>query len=113
MLVPPLRSDSIVEDWYERHTHRVSLVLHVIGIPLMVLGIVLVPVYVAMLSPAVFLVALAAFVGGYAFQFIGHLVDWTEPGELRLLRLWIQRKLAGARGRVAVAEPVTGGDSGR
>ena len=103
MLVPPLENDPLVDDWYERHQDRFSFVLHIVGIPLMVLGIVLVPLYLGLLSFRLFGVALAAFVGGYILQFIGHLWDWTEPGELRLLRIWATKKLGRAGREVPAA----------
>ena len=42
-----------------------------------------------------FLVALAAFTGGYALQFAGHWVDGTESGEMR----WIKRQTRKMLGR--------------
>lgn len=105
MLVPPLPEDRLVDDWYVRHSHRGSLVLHVVGIPLLVLSIVLVPLYLVLVSPALLLLSLACFAGSYAIQFLGHALDRSEPGELTQLRkLWARRRDRARLPRPAQAE---------
>lgn len=107
MLVPPLPEDPLVADWFGRHTHPASLLLHIVGIPLLVLSIVLVPLYLILGSPALFALAVASFIASYLFQFLGHACDGSEPGELtQLKRRWRRRAAA-----VAV-EPVGGQPAG-
>jgi hypothetical protein len=60
--------------WRERHRHPFNFAIHLLGIPLAFAGIVLfffVPWYWA----------LAAFVGGYVLQWLGHLVEGNDMGE--------------------------------
>jgi hypothetical protein len=68
----PLRR--ILKNWLERHRHPFNFWIHMIGIPLAVIGVVL-----------LFLVpwywALAAFVLGYVFQYLGHRVEGNDVGE--------------------------------
>jgi hypothetical protein len=59
----------------------------------------LIPIYVVQISIPIFLLALALFVGGYLLQFLGHVVDGTEPGEIQYLRRkfgWSYPKIARA-----------------
>jgi hypothetical protein len=68
----PLRR--IIRNWRERHRHPFNFWIHMLGIPLAVLGVVLlffVPWYWA----------LAAFVLGYVFQYLGHRVEGNDVGE--------------------------------
>lgn len=88
MICPPLPKAPLVEDWMRRHSNRVSFALHILGIPPTIVGVLLVPIYIGLWSFPIFLVALAAFTGGYVLQFAGHWVDNTESGEMR----WMKRQ---------------------
>lgn len=88
MICPPLPKAPLVEDWMQRHSNRVSFALHILGIPPTIVGVLLIPIYIGLMSVPIFLMALAAFCGGYALQFAGHWVDGTESGEMR----WIKRQ---------------------
>jgi hypothetical protein len=92
MLCPPHPPAPVVENWLERHRHPVSFVLHLIGIPMTLVGVLLFPVYAALLSLPLFLFSLGLFVGGYALQLLGHLIDRTEPGEWTALRSRLARR---------------------
>jgi hypothetical protein len=92
MLCPPHPPAPIVENWLERHKHPASFVLHLIGIPMTIVGVLLAPVYLALLSLPIFLFSMGLFVGGYALQLLGHLVDRTEPGEFAAIRARLSRK---------------------
>jgi hypothetical protein len=89
MIEPPLPSDPRVERWLQRHARPTSFILHMIGIPPTLLGALFVPIYLSLLSWRVFLLALLLFVGGYALQFAGHLLEGTDPGEI----IFLKRKL--------------------
>lgn len=89
MIFPPLSPSPLVENWLERHRHPVSLALHLVGIPPTILGVLLIPVYLCFLSFPTFLFALAMFVGGYCLQFLGHVFEGTDPGEV----IYFKRKL--------------------
>jgi uncharacterized membrane protein YGL010W len=81
--LPPLR---VIENWMARHRDPTSFVLHMFGIPPTILGVLLIPIYVLQVSVPIFILALGLFVGGYLIQFLGHLVDGSEPGEVMYLR---------------------------
>jgi hypothetical protein len=86
MISVPQPPSKLVDDWMARHRDPTSFVLHMFGIPPTILGVLLIPIYVMLVSFWIFLLALALFLGGYLVQFLGHVVDWTEPGEIRFLR---------------------------
>jgi hypothetical protein len=66
----------------------------------------MIPIYLFLLSVPLFLLALACFVGGYLIQFLGHVLDGSEPGEIRYLRLKAARKLGWSIGEIApVSQP--------
>jgi Protein of unknown function (DUF962) len=65
------------------------LILHMIGIPPTILGVLFIPIYLTLFSLPVFLLALALFIGGYLLQFLGHLLEGTDPGEI----IYFKRKL--------------------
>ena len=61
-------------NWLERHQHPVSFWLHMVGIPLTfaaLVGLFFLPWYWC----------LAAFVFGYALQWVGHKVEGNDVGE--------------------------------
>ena len=68
----PLRR--ALRNWLDRHQHPFNFAIHLVGIPLALAGAVL-----------FFFVdwpwALAAFIGGYVLQWIGHLVEGNDVGE--------------------------------
>ena len=107
MICPPLSPSPLVANWLERHRSPLSFTLHMLGIPPTILGVILIPVYLYAFSLRVFLLALAAFVGGYLVQFLGHAVEGTDPGEV----IYFKRKM-GLR-YVEFAPSRGGGLSGR
>ena len=103
MLITPQPPAPLVQDWLARHRDPRSFALHLFGIPATILGVLLIPVWLTLASVAVFWFALACFVGGFALQFLGHALDGTEPGEIRGLRVWWQRRREARRLRAASA----------
>jgi Protein of unknown function (DUF962) len=89
MISPPLGPEPWVDHWYERHTNAACFVLHLVGIPPTLLGALLIPIYLFRLSIPIFLFALVSFVGGYLTQFLGHVFERTDPGEI----IYFKRKL--------------------
>lgn len=96
MLCPPHAPAPVVEDWLARHRHRACFVLHLVGIPPTIVGVLMGPIYLALGSVPIFLFSLGLFVGGYLIQFLGHVIEGTEPGEISAIR----RQLRKRRGRV-------------
>jgi len=74
-----------IDNWRKRHRNPTSFWLHMIGIPAC---FVAAP---ALLIGRQWLAAAGLFVGGYALQFLGHLVEGNRSGEEMLLRRIIGR----------------------
>ncbi len=73
-------------NWRKRHRNPISFVLHMLGIPAC---FVAAPI---LLVCRQWLLALGMFVGGYALQFLGHLIEGNRSGEEMLLRRFLGRK---------------------
>jgi uncharacterized membrane protein YGL010W len=68
-----------IANWFGRHRNRVNFALHMIGIPATVAAV---PLAVLRL----WIPAAALFVGGYALQFLGHVIEGNRSGEEDLFR---------------------------
>jgi uncharacterized membrane protein YGL010W len=110
MICPPHAPAPVVEDWLARHRHPGSFLLHLIGIPMSLAGFLLTPFFLGLLSLPMFLFALGLFVGGYLLQFLGHLCEGSEPGEVARLRNWLRRR--SRQPRVGVSGMSAGGSAG-
>ena len=80
------RIDNAIADWRKRHRNTTSFYLHMVGIPACFVGAPL------MLVLRQWLLALVLFVGGYALQLIGHLIEGNRSGEEMLLRRLLGKK---------------------
>jgi hypothetical protein len=76
---------SPIDNWLKRHRNASNFWLHMLGIPAC---FVAAPV---LLILGQWGLAVAMFVGGYALQFTGHLVEGNRSGEEMLLRRLIGR----------------------
>jgi hypothetical protein len=72
-------------NWLGRHRNRTNRMLHVAGIPA---TIVAVPLAVM----GQWLLAAGLLVGGYALQFLGHIVEGNRSGEEELVRRLFRRR---------------------
>jgi hypothetical protein len=75
-----------ISNWRKRHRNRTNFWLHVIGIPACFIAA---PI---MLLFQQWWLALVLFVGGYAIQFTGHLVEGNRSGEEMLLSRILKKK---------------------
>ncbi|NNJ28035.1 DUF962 domain-containing protein [Alienimonas chondri] len=66
-----------------RHRHPVNIALHAIGLPVTFA----LPVWLLIEQRPWW--ALAAFVGGYAMQFLGHAIEGNDAGETVLVKRWL------------------------
>ncbi len=71
--------------WAERHTHRLSIILHLVGIPLTIAALPLLVLHFYMW-------ALVLFVSGYALQFLGHAIEGNKSGEQLLCEKLLRRR---------------------
>jgi len=78
-LVPEPCGPRLVRGWLERHQHPFSFYLHLVGIPMTLVALPL-------LARHRWRRAAGVFGGGYALQFLGHLVEGNPPGELIALQ---------------------------
>ena len=65
----------ILANWLERHQNPTSFWLHMVGIPMTVVG-------VGFWIYGDFWMGLALFVGGYVLQWIGHVIEGNDVGEI-------------------------------
>lgn len=76
---------ALLRNWIARHQHPVSQMLHLIGIPLTFAGTAV------LVWQGHIVWAIAAFVAGYVFQFVGHAFEGNDPGEVILVKRWLGR----------------------
>lgn len=72
--------------WLERHQHPVSFWLHIVGIPLAVAGVVLAVLQTFSGASTLWWPPLALFVLGYFLQWLGHVLEGNEMGEVVLIK---------------------------
>ena len=88
-----------IAEYSKSHQHPINRVCHTIGIPMIALSVLL--VLPALFIPGVWQVALALFVVGWVFQFVGHAFEGKPPEFLKDWRFlfvglrWWFAKLAG------------------
>ncbi|MGB0714433.1 MAG: Mpo1-like protein [Phycisphaerae bacterium] len=74
------------QNWRERHQHPVSFGLHLIAIPLMPLAGVLVVIQLMEGAWHLWWRPLALLIVSYVIQWIGHLIEGNDMGELILVK---------------------------
>jgi uncharacterized membrane protein YGL010W len=92
--------DEWIAQYAQSHRHPVNRFCHTVGIPLIVLSL---PLLVAeIFVPGLWLFAVALFVAGWVFQFIGHAVEGKPPEffhDWRFLFVGLRWWVAKVRGR--------------
>jgi hypothetical protein len=88
-------------NWLLRHQNRFNFAIHMIGIPL---ALLVAPALAVWLS---WIAALAAFVGGYFLQWIGHQVEGNDVGELIPLKRMLGRPVVAIAPQYASPSPST------
>ncbi|MHC4715990.1 MAG: Mpo1-like protein [Planctomycetota bacterium] len=74
-----------LKNWQARHRNRTNFLLHVAGIPATVAAAPL-----ALLGH--WLLGAGFLLGGYALQFLGHIVEGNRSGEEQLIRRLLHRR---------------------
>lgn len=80
-----------LQNWIERHQHPVSRWLHYVGIPLTIAAVVLAGVQLTQWRwdlwwrPAILLVV------GYVLQWVGHLIEGNDMGEVIVVKKLLGR----------------------
>ena len=93
-------ADDLVTQYASSHQHPVNRVCHTIGIPLIVVSLVV--FVVSPLVGGIWKLALALFVVGWIFQFVGHAFEGKPPEffhDWRFLFVGVRWWIAKIRGR--------------
>ena len=95
-LAEPVQANSrhprLLANWLERHRHPVSFWLHMAGIPMTLAALVLGGVQLAAWRWDLWYRPAALFVTGYALQWVGHLIEGNDMGEVVLIKKWLGRE---------------------
>lgn len=89
-------SQSFVENYRAKHRHPVNKLCHTIGIPMIIISL---PLFLFSWRWA-----LALFIIGWIFQFVGHAIEGNQPAffknpvYLLIGPLWLVRRAASALG---------------
>ena len=78
-------------NWLERHRHPASFTLHVAGIPLTMAAVVLAIVQLWQGRWDLWWRPVGLLAGGYLLQWVGHLVEGNDMGEVVLVKKWLGR----------------------
>jgi uncharacterized membrane protein YGL010W len=95
-----MTSDEWIAKYATSHQHPVNRFCHTVGIPLIVVSLVLGAG--ALFTGGLWRIALALFVVGWIFQFVGHAVEGKPPEffhDWRFLFVGVRWWLAKVRGR--------------
>jgi hypothetical protein len=77
---------SWIQNWRERHQHPASFWLHMIGIPMAVAGLILGAVQLYQWRWDLWWRPTGLIVLGYLLQWIGHVIEGNEVGEIILIK---------------------------
>lgn len=77
--------------WLARHRHPVSLTLHILGIPLTVAAAALAVVQLAGWRWDLWYRPAGLLVAGYLLQWLGHVIEGNDMGEIILVKRWLGR----------------------
>lgn len=80
-----------LKNWLERHQNPVSLALHAVGIPLTILALVVAGVQLAAWRWDLWWRPAGLLVAGYLLQWIGHVIEGNDMGEVILVKKWLGR----------------------
>jgi len=80
-----------LKNWIERHQHPVSFWLHVVGIPMTIACVPLALVQLSRDQWDLWWRPVALLVGGYLLQWIGHVIEGNDMGEVILVKRLLGR----------------------
>jgi len=78
-----------LEDWQRRHQSALSFWLHMVGIPLTILALPLAIYQVWIDAWGLWWRPVALVAGGYLLQWIGHLWEGNDMGEVIVVKRWL------------------------
>jgi len=80
-----------LRNWFDRHRHPLNLALHAVGIPLLAAAGVLAVVQFCWWRWDLWWRPAGLFVAGYVLQWLGHLVEGNDMGEVVLIKRMLGR----------------------
>lgn len=80
-----------IEDWRRRHRSRLSLALHAVGIPLTIAAVLLAGWQLAQWRWDLWWRPVLLLAAGYLLQWLGHVHEGNDMGELILIKRWLGR----------------------
>lgn len=89
-------------NWFERHRHPASLLLHAVGIPLTIAAVVVAGVQLSRWQWGLWYRPTVLLAAGYFLQWLGHRIEGNDMGEVILVKKWLGKPY------VAVAKRVSG-----
>jgi hypothetical protein len=90
-----------LSNWFERHQHPASLILHLIGIPLTLAAVAVAVVQLWQWRWDLWWRPAALLAAGYLLQWIGHRIEGNDMGELILLKKRLGRPYVAVSPRCA------------
>ncbi len=78
-------------NWLERHRHPASLVLHAVGIPLTLAAVFVAAWQLAHWRWDLWYRPVVLLMAGYALQWIGHVIEGNDMGEVIVIKRWLGR----------------------
>ena len=76
-------------NWLERHQHPLSFWLHMVGIPLTLLALPLAGYQLAIWRWDLWWRPVGLIAAGYALQWLGHVIEGNDMGEVILIKRWL------------------------
>lgn len=80
-----------LQNWFARHRHPGSLALHAVGIPLTIAALVLAGLQLAEWRWDLWWRPTLLLVLGYALQWVGHLLEGNDMGEIIVIKKLLGR----------------------
>lgn len=80
-----------IQNWLERHRHPASRLLHAVGIPLLIWGLLLGGMQLARWRWDLWWRPATLIAGSYLLQWIGHLIEGNDMGEIILIKKLLGR----------------------
>ncbi|MCZ6683972.1 MAG: DUF962 domain-containing protein [Planctomycetota bacterium] len=91
-----------LSNWRDRHRHPVSFVLHLTGIPMTIACVPLAWVQLADDRWDLWWRPVALLIVGYLLQWIGHVIEGNDMGEVILVKKWMGKPYVGVSPRYAL-----------
>lgn len=86
-----MKPPPMIQNWLDRHQNRVSFWLHMVGIPMAIASVALAIVQLAAWRWDLWWRPVILLVVGYLLQWIGHVIEGNDMGEVILVKKLLGR----------------------